>query len=69
MTLEEERKGCIERAEALLQKAKNEGRAMTEEESQQYDAELARAEEISKQNAPLSLKRRRTAPPKSALQW
>ena len=42
MTLEEERKGCIERAEALLQKAKNEGRAMTEEESQQYDAELAR---------------------------
>lgn len=49
MTLEEERKGCIERAEALLQKAKNEGRAMTEEESQQYDAELARAEEISKE--------------------
>lgn len=49
MTLEAERKGCIERAEALLQKAKNEGRAMTEKESQQYDAELARAEEISKE--------------------
>ena len=48
MTLEEERKGCIERAEALLKKANDEGRAMTEEESQQYDAELARAEEISK---------------------
>ena len=49
MTLEEERKGCIERAEALLKKANDEGRAMTEEESQQYDAELARAEEISKE--------------------
>lgn len=48
MTLEEERKGCIERAETLLQNANNEGRAMTEEESQQYDAELARTDEISK---------------------
>lgn len=49
MTLEEERKGCIERAEAIFKKAQDEGRAMTEDEAKNYDAELARADEISKE--------------------
>lgn len=49
MTLEEERKGCLDRAEALLKKVEAEGREMTEEEQKQYDADIARAEEINKQ--------------------
>ena len=49
MTLEEERKGCLDRAEALLKKVEAEGREMTEEEQKAYDADVARAEEINKQ--------------------
>lgn len=49
MTLEEERKGCLERAEAIFKKAQDEGRAMTEEEAKTYDSELAHADEISKE--------------------
>lgn len=49
MTLEEEKSACIERAEALLEKVKSEGREMTEEEKQQYDADVQRAEDIAKE--------------------
>ena len=49
MTLEEERKACLDRAAALLKKVEDEGRAMTEEEQKQYDADIARAEEIDKE--------------------
>ena len=49
MTLEEERKACLDRAAALLKKVEDEGRAMTEDEQKQYDADIARAEEIDKE--------------------
>ena len=49
MTLEEEKKECLARAAALMKKVEDEGRAMTEEEQKQYDADLARAEEIDKE--------------------
>lgn len=49
MTLEEERKACLDRAAALLKKVEDEGRAMTDEEQKQYDADIARAEEIDKE--------------------
>ena len=49
MTLEEERKGCLDRAEALLKKVEAEVREMTEEEQKAYDADVARAEEINQQ--------------------
>lgn len=46
MTLEEERKTCLDRAAALMEKVKQEGRAMTDEEAKQYDADIARVKEI-----------------------
>ena len=49
MTLEEERKACLDRAAALMKKVEDEGRAMTEDEQKQYDADIARAEEIDKE--------------------
>lgn len=49
MTLEEERQACLDRAAALLKKVEDEGRAMTDEEQKQYDADIARAEEIDKE--------------------
>lgn len=49
MTLEEERKECLDRAAALMKKVEDEGRAMTEDEQKQYDADIARAEEIDKE--------------------
>lgn len=47
MTLEEERKTCLDRAAELVEKVKQEGRAMTDEEAKQYDADIARANEIT----------------------
>lgn len=49
MTLEEERKACLDRAAELMKKVEDEGRAMTEDEQKQYDADIARAEEIDKE--------------------
>ena len=49
MTLDEERKQCLDRAAALMKKVEDEGRAMTDEEAKQYDADIARAEEIDKE--------------------
>lgn len=49
MTLEEERKACLDRAQALLDTVQSEGREMTPEEQEAYDKDIARAEEINNQ--------------------
>ncbi|MBR4596938.1 MAG: phage major capsid protein [Opitutales bacterium] len=49
MNKEQERDECLARMRALLEKAKSEGRDLTEDEQKQFDADNARAEELTQQ--------------------